>query len=140
MSVASFSGGHIEGAYAMHLRTPQSSSERTRCFTSTILQSSRAQLIVLALFWELDSSISASSRPSMPASTGEWIHMHLCVSALDRWCADPAASVCQNYPNALRARWGSPHGPLQQRARRGNPLLRELDAITSSQKLLHLLV
>ena len=66
MPVASFSGGNVEGAYAIHLCIPQSSSERTPCFTSVILQSSRAQLLVLALFWELDSSRGASSRPSMP--------------------------------------------------------------------------
>ena len=37
MSMASFSTGHVEGAYTMHLRIPQSTSKRTRCFTSTIL-------------------------------------------------------------------------------------------------------
>ena len=66
MSVASFSGGHAEGAYTIHLRFLHWISKQTRCFTSTILQSSRAQLIVLALFWELDSSRGASSRPCMP--------------------------------------------------------------------------
>ena len=59
MSVASFSGGHAEGAYAIHLRSRHWISMQTRCFTSTILQSSRSQLIVLALFWELDSSRGA---------------------------------------------------------------------------------
>ena len=40
MSVASFSAGHVEGAYAMHLRIPQSSSEQSRSFNPADLNSS----------------------------------------------------------------------------------------------------
>ena len=49
MSVASFSGGHVEGAYAMHLRIPQSSSKQTPCFTSVILQYSSTHRACIVL-------------------------------------------------------------------------------------------
>ena len=97
MSVASFSGGHVEGAYAMHLRISQSSSKQTPCFTSVILQYSTAQLTVLALFWELDSSRAFIS--SKHAFTVEWKNMRIRSISLGRWCAGPAASACQSYPS-----------------------------------------
>ena len=142
MSVASISGGHVEGAHAMHLRIPQPNSEQNPCFTSVILQSSRAQLIVLALFWELDSSRGASSRPSMPPPASG----STCISVWWRWTGGALIlrRVCgrtiQTSANAPRSRWGSPYGPLQLGTRRRNAQLSELDAITSSQMLLHLLV
>ena len=114
MSVASFSAGHVESAYAMHLPTPQSSSERTRCFASTILQSSRAQLIVLALFWELDSSRGFIS--AKHAFTGDWMNMFIRsrltggMLVLQR----VSARAIQASANAVRARWGSSHGSLHQ--------------------------
>ena len=97
MPVASFSAGHVEGAHAMHPRIPNSSNERIRCFTSTILQSSRAQLIVLAFFWELDSSRGFIS--AKHAFTGEWMKMRLRLPALFMCGADPAVSACQSYPS-----------------------------------------
>ena len=92
MPVASFSGGHVEGVHAMHLRTPQSSSEETPCFTSVILpiqpSSTHRVYIVLGAGFAQRCVISTKL-----ASSDEWIHMHLRLVALDRWCADPAASV-----------------------------------------------
>ena len=98
MSVASISGGHVEGAYAMHLRISQSSSEQTPCFTSVIRpiqpSSTHRACIVLGSGFVQRRAISTKH-----ASSGEWIPMRHRLVALDRWCADPAASVCQNYPN-----------------------------------------
>jgi hypothetical protein len=98
MSVASLSGGRFEGAYAMHLCISQSSREQTRCFTSDILpiqpSSTHRACIFLGAGFVQRRVISP-----MHASCGEWIHMRFRLVALDRWCADPAASVCQNYPN-----------------------------------------
>ena len=126
-------------------RTPCTCAFQNRAvsrFASVILQSSRAQLIVLAVFWDLDSSRGASSRPSMPYS----VSGSTCISVWSRWTGGVlilrrvCARTIQTSANAPRARRGSPHGPLQQEARRGNAQLRERDAITNSQMLLHLLV
>ena len=147
----------LQGAHLCPwLRSPEEmSSARTPCtcaFRSRAVsgpgaspasssQSSRSRLIVLALLWELDSSRAVISTKHAPSD--EWIHMRLRLVALDRWCADPAASVCQNYPNFCErlGRAGDLHTVHYSRwTGRGNAQLRELDAITSSQMLLRLLV
>ena len=91
MSVASFSGGHVEGAYTMHLCILQSNSEQTRCFTSVILpiqpRSTHCACTVPGAGFQR--RVISSKRDSF----GEWIRMRLHLVALDKWCADPPAIV-----------------------------------------------
>ena len=100
-------------------RTPCNCAFRNRAVSRPLAspasssQSSRAQLIVLALFWELDSS--RGMPPLASGSTCVCICARLTGGALI--LRRVRASTIQTSANARRARWGSPHGPLQQRAR-----------------------
>ena len=68
MSLASFSGGHVEGAYDICTYAfCNRAVSRPLALPASSCQSSRDQLVVLALFWELDSR-GASSRPIVPPS------------------------------------------------------------------------
>jgi hypothetical protein len=135
--VASFPGGHAEGAYAMYLRIPQSSSEQPRCFTSVILpiqpsSTHRACIVLGARF------VQRRMPPPASGSTCVWIFSRLTGGVLI--LRRVFARTIQTSANTPRERWGSPHGALQQGGWRRNAQLRGMDAITSSQNLLHLLV